>query len=153
MRYCRRSLIYFALIFLLAGMPCLAGSPTPGGTMPDLQPMEMADITVAPIAYQGPILSDIGMKLIAFEGPQLTDITVSPIQFSDKTLTIANKPTLKQANAPSPMSTPIALVPQPIPRRPARAEDPVAQARPDLHRQRAAGGGNHRLAGCSPGRS
>jgi hypothetical protein len=55
------------------------------------------------------------MKLIAFEGPQLTDITVSPIQFSDKTLTIANKPTLKQANAPSPMSTPIALVPQPIP--------------------------------------
>ncbi|MCB2168065.1 MAG: hypothetical protein KQI78_10405 [Deltaproteobacteria bacterium] len=115
MRNCRRGLIYFALIFLLAGMPCLAGTPTPGGTMPDLQPMKMADITVDPIAYQGPILSDIGMKLIANEGPQLTDITVNPIQFSDKTLTIANKPTLKHANTPSPMSTPIALVPKPIP--------------------------------------
>jgi hypothetical protein len=115
MRHCRRSLIYFALIFLLAGMPCLAGTPTPAGTMPDLQPMAMADITVAPIAYQGPILSDIGMKLITYEGPELTDITVNPIQFSDKTLTIANKPTLKQANAPSAMSTSIALVPKPIP--------------------------------------
>jgi hypothetical protein len=115
MRYCRRSLIFFALIFLLAGMPCLAGTPTPGGTMPDLQPMEMADITVAPIAYQGPILSDIGMKLIAFEGPQLNDITVSPIQFSDKTLTIANKPTLKQADSPAAMSAPVLLVPKLIP--------------------------------------
>ena len=115
MPYCRRGLIYVVLIFLATGMPCLAGTPTPAGTMPDLQSVTMADITVAPVAYQGPTLSDIGMKLIAYEGPQLNDITVGPIQFSDKTLTIANKPTLKQATAPSAMSTSIAFVPKLIP--------------------------------------
>ncbi|MBC2737865.1 MAG: hypothetical protein HF981_26130 [Desulfobacteraceae bacterium] len=115
MRHDRHGLIFFVLTFLLAGVPCLAGTPTPGGTMPDLQSVAMADITVAPIAYQGPILSDIGMKLITYEGPELTDITVNLIQFGDKTLTIANKPTLKQANGPSAMSTSIALVPKLIP--------------------------------------
>ena len=115
MPYCRRGLIYFALIFLATGMPCLAGTPTPTGTMPDLQPVTMVDITVAPVAYQGPTLSDIGMKRIAYEGPQRNDFTVSPIQFSDKTLTIAHKPTLEQANTPSAMSTSIAFVPKLIP--------------------------------------
>jgi hypothetical protein len=123
-----------------------------GGTMPDLQSVTMADITVAPLAYQGPTLPDIGIKLIAYEEPQRSDITLTPIQFSEKTF-IANKPTLKQANAPSAMSTSIALVPKAYPRRPARAEDPVAQARPEVHRQRTARDGNHQLAGDPPGRS
>lgn len=115
MRHCRRSLIYFALIFLLAGMPCLAGTPTPAGTMPDLQPMAMADITVAPIAYEGPELSDIGMKLIAYEGPELTDLTVETIHFSGKSLAIAQKPSAVKSASPAPMSTPVLLVPRRIP--------------------------------------
>ena len=115
MRHCHRGLIYFTLIFFLAGMPCLAGTPTPEGTMPDLQPMEMADITVDPIAYQGPSLSDIGMKLITYEGPEVSDITVETIHFSGKALSIAAKPSSSKTASPSAMSPAVVLVPRPIP--------------------------------------
>lgn len=115
MPYCRRGLIYVALILLATALPCLAGTPTPGGTMPDLQPVSVADITVDPIAYQGPILSDIGMKLITYEGPELSDITVDIIQYTDKTVAIAQKPSLAQSISPSAIKTPVDLIPKPIP--------------------------------------
>lgn len=115
MRHCRHGLIFIALIFLLTVMPCRAGTPTPAGTMPDLQPMTITDITVTPIVYQGPILSDIGMKLIVYEGPDLFDITVETIHFSGKALAIAQKPSVVPSVSPSAMSVPVTLVPKLIP--------------------------------------
>lgn len=115
MRHDRHGLIFFVLTFLLTGMPCLAGTPTPGGPMPDLQPVSVADITVDPIAYQGPILSDIGMKLIAYEGPELSDITVDVIQYTDKTMAIAPKPSVAQSISPLAIKPPVNLIPKPIP--------------------------------------
>jgi hypothetical protein len=115
MRHRLYRLIFLTLTFLLAVIPCQGGSPTPAGTMPDLQAVAMADITVAPIAYQGPILSDIGMKLITYEGPELADLTVDAIHFSGKTLAIAQKPSAAQSVSPSAMSAPVTRVPKPIP--------------------------------------
>ncbi len=115
MRHYRHGLIFFVLTFLLAGVPCLAGTPTPGGSMPDLQPVSMADITVDPLVYQGPILSDIGMKLITYEGPDLSDVTVATIHFSGKPLAIAKKPSAAQSISPSAIKTPVNLIPKPIP--------------------------------------
>jgi len=83
--------------------------------MPDLQPMTIADITVAPIAYQGPTLSDIGMKLITYEGPKLTDITVEAMHFSGKALAIAQKPSAVASDSQSAMAIPVVLVPKLIP--------------------------------------
>ena len=115
MRHRRHGLIFIALTFFLTVMPCQAGTPTPAGTMPDLQPMTVADITVAPIAYQGPTLSDIGMKLITYAGPDLTDLTVETIHFSGKTLAIAQKPSAVTSDSQSAMPIPVVLAPKLIP--------------------------------------
>lgn len=114
MRHDHPGLIYLVLIVLVGAMPCLASTPVPTGAMPDLQPVPMADITLAPIIYQGPILSDIGLKLIAFEGPELVDITLDPIQFAPQTLSPAQTPAASLSLSPSTAST-AALVAKQIP--------------------------------------
>jgi hypothetical protein len=115
MRHRPYSLIFITLTFLLTVMPCRGGTPTPVGNTPDLQSMTIADITVSPIAYQGPILSDIGMKFISYEGPDLKEITVQAIHFSGKALSIAAKPSSSKTASPSAMSPAVVLVPRPIP--------------------------------------
>jgi hypothetical protein len=111
----RQFFIGLMLTMFLVVAPCRGGDPPPAGALPDLPPAGVADITVAPIAYQGPILSDIGMKLITYEGPELTDITMAPVQYIDKTVAIAPKPPLGQTVSQSTRPTPFTLAPQLIP--------------------------------------
>jgi hypothetical protein len=111
----RQFFIGLMLMMFLVVAPCRGDDPLPAGALPDLPQAAVADITVAPIAYQGPILSDIGMKLITYEGPELADITVAPIQYTDKTVAISQKPPLGQTVSKSARPTPFALAPQLIP--------------------------------------
>lgn len=115
----RRRLFFvtITLSLMLTALPCPGATPQPTGssTMPDVYPTPLPDITVAPIAYQGPTLSDIGMKLIAYAGPNLPDITVAPIQFAHPTVALIKKPSLQKAAAPSVKPSAIGLAPQPIP--------------------------------------
>lgn len=115
MRHCFHGLIFIPMFFFLTVLPCIGGTLSPAATTPDLQPVTIPDVTVAPITYQGPPLSDIGVKLIAYEGPDLTDISVKAIHFSGKTLTLSQKPSPGLSVSPSAMSAPVALVPRPIP--------------------------------------
>ena len=113
----RLCFITIMLGLLLTALPCPGATPQPTGssTMPDLYPTPLSDITVGPIAYQGPDLSDIGMKMIAYEGPELLDITVDPIQYTHYTISPVQQPTLKKADASSAKLGAITLVPQPVP--------------------------------------
>jgi hypothetical protein len=111
----RQFFIGLMLMMFLVVAPCRGDDPLPAGALPALPQAAVADITVAPIAYQGPILSDIGMKLITYEGPELADITVAPIQYTDKTVAISQKPPLGQTVSKSARPTPFALAPQLIP--------------------------------------
>lgn len=115
----RRRLFFITIMLglLLTALPCLGGTPQPtgGSTTPDVHPTHLPDITVGPIAYQGPTLSDIGMKLIAYAGPDLPDITVAPIQFAHPTVALVKKPSLQKAATPSVNPNAIALAPQRIP--------------------------------------
>ena len=148
MHHLRHSLIWITLGIVLSAIPCLGGTPSPAGsgTMPDLYPTNLPNITVGPIAYQGPILSDIGMKLIAYEGPHLVDITVEPIQYTHPTVSLVKQPSMKKVNSLSAKPGAMAPVPQLIPGVQPDLKILSAHARPDSHRQRAAGGGNLRLA-------
>ena len=112
----RLCFITIMLGLLLTALPCPGATPQPTGssTMPDLYPTPLSDITVGPIAYQGPDLSDIGMKIIAYEGPELIDITVDPIQYTHYTISPVQQPTIKKADASSIKPGTITLVPQPI---------------------------------------
>lgn len=115
----RRRLFFITIMLglLLTALPCLGGTPQPtgGSTTPDVHPTHLPDITVGPIAYQGPALSDIGMKLIAYAGPDLPDITLAPIQFAHPTVALVKKPSLQKAATPSVNPNAIALAPQRIP--------------------------------------
>lgn len=117
MHHLRHSLIWITLGIVLSAIPCLGGTPSPAGsgTMPDLYPTNLPNITVGPIAYQGPILSDIGMKLIAYEGPHLVDITVEPIQYTHPTVSLVKQPSMKKVNSLSAKPGAMAPVPQLIP--------------------------------------
>ncbi len=103
------------LSIVVFAMPCLGGTPSPAGTMPDLYPTNLTDITATPIVYQGPTLSDIGVKMITYEGPELLDITVEPIQHTHHTVSRTKPPSLKKVNSLSAKPSASASIPQLIP--------------------------------------
>jgi hypothetical protein len=111
----RTHLMLAVLLPWLMAIPCAGGPLTPVKTTPDVQLAALADITVTPIAYQGPVLSDIGMKLITYDGPQLADIAVAPIAFAHPTVSVVTPPSTAQTVAPAAKPAPVALIPQPIP--------------------------------------
>lgn len=113
-RRCFRPL-FAVLILWLTAIPCSGGPLVPVKSIPDIQLAAVADITVAPIAYQGPVLSDIGMKAIVYSGPQLTDITVAPIQFAHKAIALVKPPSAAQKVSPSAKQASVAPIPKPIP--------------------------------------